>query len=88
MRATIGEHVRERTHAPSAKASDPPKSKQPSRALDFGGEGPQVQIATRIPKDLHKRVKLHCLDNQLVVRKFIIDALDEALDDALAVRGV
>jgi hypothetical protein len=30
-------------------------------------EEPQAQLATRIPKDLHRRLKLHCVTNDIML---------------------
>ena len=39
----------------------------------------QVQLATRIPKELHRRLKLHCVESDVSVMDFVIDALREKL---------
>jgi hypothetical protein len=38
-----------------------------------------VQLATRIPKNLHRRVKVHCVHAETSVMAFVIDALSEHL---------
>lgn len=39
-----------------------------------------VQLATRIPKDLHRRLKLHCVETDESVMGFVVKALGEKLD--------
>lgn len=86
--AAIGETAREHPTRES-RASEPPKPKaQGNILLMKGDEGPQSQIATRIPRGLHKRVKVHCEEMQVKIRKFIIEALNEKLDEVQATRGV
>lgn len=38
-----------------------------------------VQLATRIPKDLHRRLKLHCVETDESVMGFVVKALTEKL---------
>jgi predicted HicB family RNase H-like nuclease len=38
-----------------------------------------VQLATRIPKELHRRLKLHCVTNDLSLMDFVVAALEERL---------
>jgi hypothetical protein len=38
-----------------------------------------VQLATRIPKDLHRKLKLHCVVSDVSVMQFVVDALGERL---------
>lgn len=46
-------------------------------------EGPWVQLATRIPKDLHRQLKLHCVQRE----ESIMDFMVEAIRDRLAKNG-
>ncbi|MCW5890443.1 MAG: hypothetical protein KIT14_07805 [bacterium] len=39
-----------------------------------------VQLATRIPKDLHRRLKLHCVETDESVMGFVVKALTEKLE--------
>jgi predicted HicB family RNase H-like nuclease len=39
----------------------------------------QTQLATRIPKDLHRRLKLHCVTNDIAVQDFVTQAIEEKL---------
>jgi len=39
----------------------------------------QVQLATRIPKELHRRLKLHCVEFDVSVMDFVTDAVREKL---------
>ena len=38
-----------------------------------------TQLATRIPKDLHRRLKLHCVTNDIALMHFVVEALKERL---------
>ena len=40
---------------------------------------PWVQLATRIPKDLHRQLKLHCVRTDASVMEFVVEALPEKL---------
>jgi len=37
------------------------------------------QLATRIPKELHRRLKLHCVTHDIVLMHFVTAALEEKL---------
>jgi predicted HicB family RNase H-like nuclease len=38
-----------------------------------------VQLATRIPKPLHRELKLHCVQADVSVMAFVVQALEEKL---------
>jgi len=38
-----------------------------------------VQLATRIPRRLHREMKLHCVANEVSLMAFVVDALREKL---------
>ena len=38
-----------------------------------------VQLATRVPKDLHRKLKLHCVVSDQSVMEFVVNALSEKL---------
>jgi predicted HicB family RNase H-like nuclease len=38
-----------------------------------------TQLATRIPKDLHRRLKLHCVTHEIAVMHFVVEAIEEKL---------
>jgi len=38
-----------------------------------------VQLATRIPKSLHRQLKLHCVHADTSVMEFVVEALKERL---------
>ena len=38
-----------------------------------------VQLATRIPKRLHRELKLHCVTHDTSVMDFVVTALEERL---------
>ena len=42
-------------------------------------EEPWVQLATRIPKTLHRQVKLHCVTSDTSVMDFVVAAFEEKL---------
>ena len=41
-----------------------------------------VQLATRIPKRLHRELRLYCTENDTSLMQFVRDALRERLDEA------
>ena len=42
-------------------------------------EEPWVQLATRIPKDLHRKLKLHCVQSDTSVMDFVVSSIEEKL---------
>ena len=38
-----------------------------------------TQLATRIPKELHRRLKLHCVTHDIAVMHFVVEAIEEKL---------
>ena len=40
---------------------------------------PWSQLATRIPKGLHRRLKLYCVESDVSVMDFVTDAVREKL---------
>jgi predicted HicB family RNase H-like nuclease len=42
-------------------------------------EEPRTQLATRIPKELHRRLKLHCVTNDIMLQRFVTEAIEEKL---------
>ncbi len=38
-----------------------------------------IQLATRIPKDLHREIKLFCVENGISVMEFVAAALEDKL---------
>ena len=38
-----------------------------------------TQLATRIPKDLHRRLKLHCVTHEINVQDFVTQAIEQKL---------
>ena len=40
---------------------------------------PIAQLATRIPKELHRRLKLHCVTHDIAVMHFVVEAIEEKL---------
>ena len=40
---------------------------------------PVAQLATRIPKDLHRRLKLYCVTHEIAVQDFVSEAIEEKL---------
>ena len=49
-------------------------------------EEPLTQLATRIPKDLHRRLKLHCVTNEVSVMEFVVQAVEAKLGERAASR--
>ena len=43
------------------------------------GEEAWVQLATRIPKTLHRELKLYCVQSDTSVMDFVVEALREKL---------
>ena len=41
-----------------------------------------VQLATRIPKDLHRALKLHCVKSDVSVMEFVVKAIEDKLGRA------
>ena len=41
-----------------------------------------VQLATRIPKELHRKLKLHCVESDTSVMGFVVAAIEERLGKA------
>ncbi len=42
-------------------------------------EEPWTQLATRIPKEVHRRLKLHCVTHDTSVMEFVTEAIEEKL---------
>lgn len=38
-----------------------------------------IQLATRIPKGLHREIKLHCVQTSISVMEFVAAALEDKL---------
>ena len=38
-----------------------------------------TQLATRIPKELHRRLKLYCVTHEIVLMHFVTEAVEEKL---------
>ena len=38
-----------------------------------------VQLATRIPKELHRQLKLFCVENETAVMEFVVSSIEEKL---------
>ena len=38
-----------------------------------------TQLATRIPKDLHRRLKLYCVTHEIAVQDFVTEAIEQKL---------
>ncbi len=43
-----------------------------------------VQLATRIPRRLHREMKLHCVAQEVSLMAFVVDALRQKLEVATA----
>jgi len=60
----------------------PPLDCRALSALDLGDgrvmavrDEPIAQLATRIPKELHRRLKLHCVTHEIAVQDFVTQAI-------------
>lgn len=42
-------------------------------------EEPWTQLATRIPKELHRRLKLYCVIHDIALMHFVVEAIEEKL---------
>ena len=42
-------------------------------------EEPWTQLATRIPKELHRRLRVYCVKHDIVVTHFVAAAIEEKL---------
>jgi hypothetical protein len=40
---------------------------------------PVAQLATRIPKELHRRLKTYCVTHDIAVKHFVVEAIEEEL---------
>ena len=47
---------------------------------------PIAQLATRIPKDLHRRLKLYCVTHEIALQDFVTEAIKEQLGRRSALR--
>jgi len=47
-----------------------------------GDEEPWTQLATRIPKALHRQLKLYCVTSDTSVMAFVVAAIEERLTRA------
>ena len=47
--------------------------------MEHTEDGPQVQLATRIPKELHRMPMLHCVSSGILLKDFVTMALREKL---------
>ena len=43
------------------------------------GEEACTQLATRVPKNLHHRLKLYCVTHEIAVQDFVVEAIEEKL---------
>ena len=42
-------------------------------------EEPWTQLATRVLKDLHRRLKLYCVTHEIALQDFVVAAIEEKL---------
>jgi hypothetical protein len=42
-------------------------------------EEPWTQLTTRIPQELHRRLRLHCVTHDIVLMHFLAAAIEEKL---------
>ena len=43
-------------------------------------EAPWTQLATRIPQELHRRLRLYCVTRDIVLMHFVAAAIEEKLE--------
>ena len=43
------------------------------------GEEPLTQLATRIPRSLHRRLRVYCVTHDLILMHFVAAAIEEKL---------
>jgi hypothetical protein len=71
--------------------SSPPASLASRRINEEGSMTDQneawVQLATRIPRHLHRAMKLHCVANEVSLMAFVVEALREKLETPAGRRG-
>lgn len=71
--------------------SKPHASGSADAPLQTTHQGPEngAAIVTRISRNLHRQLKLHCLENDMTLTSFVTRALEEHLDASRrkAVRG-
>jgi hypothetical protein len=71
--------------------SSPPASLASSRINQEGSMTDHteawVQLATRIPRRLHRAMKLHCVANEVSLMAFVVEALREKLETPASSRG-
>ena len=48
---------------------------------------PWTQLATRIPKELHRRLKLYCVTHEIVLMHFVTEAIEEKLGQKRGSKG-
>jgi len=41
-----------------------------------------IQLATRIPKELHRQLKLHCVETDTSLMEFVVSSIEEKLAKA------
>ena len=44
-----------------------------------GDEEPWTQLATRIPKTLHRQLKLYCVTHEIAAQGFVVEAIEARL---------
>ena len=47
--------------------------------MEHTEDEPQAQLATRIPKELHRMLMLHCVSSGILLKDFVTMALPEKL---------
>ena len=43
------------------------------------GEEPSTQLATRIPRSLHRRLRVYCVTHDVILMHFVAAAIEEKL---------
>ena len=79
-----------RGDARSPEGEDRPPSQASARSRASGGiekegglmamaEEVWTQLATRIPKELHRHLKLYCVTHDIALMHFVVEAIEEKL---------
>lgn len=57
------------------------------RGLLMPTPGRPIQLGVRIPPELHKRLKLHCVQEGITIEEFTTEAIEEKLERDISEQG-
>src|SRR5438477_364126 len=69
-----------RTAALRSSSAVPQRGLEDEGGLMAKAEEVWTQLATRIPKELHRRLKLHCVTHDIAVMHFVVEAIEGSSD--------